>query len=148
MIVNCPVVPEGSTADLRYNASESNGLVKGWYKDQVVSYFNFVEKELILNPPASGHPIVPLAEILVTFNRNPGESGGGPPSGFMTEAGNNQTHNVVDTLPEHDGYSPLWDVDIYDNTDFDSVMDWQTAAMANVLTRGAAIVNCPIVSVQ
>lgn len=148
MIVNCPVVPEGSTADLRYKASESNGLVRGWYKDQVVFYFNFVEKELIVNPPASGHPSVPLAEILVTFNTNPGEPGGGPPSGFMTEEGNNQTHNVVDTLPEDSGYSPLWDVDIYDNADFDSVMDWQTAAMTNVLARGAAIVNCPIVSVQ
>ncbi|MCF8241968.1 MAG: hypothetical protein K9J16_11320 [Melioribacteraceae bacterium] len=148
MIVNCPVVPEASTAKLRYKSDEDKGLTRGWYKDQVVFYFNFVEKAIMVDPPASGHPHVPLADILVTFNINPGEAGGGPPSGFVTEDGSDQTHNVVDTLPEDDGYSPLWDVDIYDNIDFDSVMDWQTAAMSNLLAAGAAIVNCPIVSVN
>lgn len=147
MIVNCPIVPEGSTADLRY-AGEDNGLVRGWYKDQVVFYFNFVEKALIITPPATGHPNVPIAEILVSFNINPDQPGGGPPSGFMTEAGTDQTHNVVDTLPEDPGYSPFWDVDVYDNADFNSVMDWQTATMANILAQGVALVNCPIVSVQ
>ncbi len=147
-IVNCPIVPEGSTADLRYKSSESNGLVRGWYKDQVVFYFNFTEKDLIVDLPPTGHPDVPLAEILVTFNINPNEQGGGPASGFMTESGSDQTHNVVDTLPEDAGYSPLWDVDVYDNSDFSSVMDWQTATMTNVLAEGVAIVNCPIVSVN
>lgn len=148
MIVNCPVVPEGSTANLRFKASESKGLVRGWYKDKVVFYFTFAEKDIIVNPPATGHPEVPLAEILVSFNINPGEAGGGPPSGFKTEPGLVQTHNVVDTVPSDAGYSPLWDVDIYDNQDFNSVMDWQTATMANILVQGAAIVNCPVVSVQ
>ena len=148
IVVNCPVVPEGSTANLRYKASESNGLVRGWYKDQVVFYFNFVEKDLIVTPPATGSPNVPIAEILVSFNTNPDQPDGGPASGFKTEPGTDQTHNVIDTLPEDPGYSPLWDVDIYDNNDFESVMNWQTAAMAMVLAQGAAIVNCPVVSVQ
>lgn len=147
MIVNCPIVPEGSTANLRY-AGEDNGLVRGWYKDQVVFYFNFVEKALIVEPPATGHPNVPIAEILVSFNINPDQPGGGPPSGFMTEEGTDQTHNVIDTLPEDPGYSPYWDVDVYDNADFDNVMDWQSASMANILARGVALVNCPVVSVQ
>jgi hypothetical protein len=66
----------------------------------------------------------------------------------MTETGTDQTHNVVQTLPEDDGYSPLWDVDIYDNADFDMVMDWPSAQNANLLAAGAAIVNCPIVDVK
>ena len=41
IIVNCPVVPEGSTAVLRYNSSEDAGLTRGWYKDKIVFYFNF-----------------------------------------------------------------------------------------------------------
>jgi hypothetical protein len=148
MIVNCPVVPKGSTAELRYGINESNGLTTGWYKDQVVYYFNFVEKELIVDLPDEGHPEVPLSEILVSFNINPGEEGGGPPSGFMTETGTDQTHNVVQTIPTDDAYSPLWDVDIYDNADFNSVSDWTSAQNATLLAEGAAIVNCPIVDVN
>lgn len=148
MIVNCPIVPDGSTASLRYNNNEDTGLTRGWYKDQIVYYFNFVERELTVDLPAEGHPNVPLAEIRVTFNINPDQPGGGPPSGFMTEEGTDQTHNVVDSLPTDMGYSPFWDVDIYDNADFDNVSDWQSALNANLLAEGAALVNCPIVSVQ
>ncbi|MGD8279473.1 MAG: hypothetical protein PVH00_15650, partial [Gemmatimonadota bacterium] len=43
MIVNCPVVPEGSTASEGPGAS---GLTRGWYKDQVVFYFDFNEASL------------------------------------------------------------------------------------------------------
>jgi len=145
ILVNCPVVPYGSTATMRYNASESPDLTTGWYKDKVVFYFNFSEKELMVN---ASNPMVPLSDILVTFNINPGETGGGPPSGFVTESGSSQTHNVVETIPTDPGYSPLWDVDIYDNADFDMVMDWPSAIMANVLATGAATVNCPIVYID
>jgi hypothetical protein len=147
LIVNCPVVPEGSTAELRYG-DEDEGLVRGWYDNQVVFYFNFVEKELMVEAPDNGHPSVPLSDILVSFNINPGEDGGGPASGFMTEDGTAQTHNVVQTLPEDDDYSPLWHVDVYDNADFDDVSDFASAQAANVLDEGVATVNCPIVSVE
>lgn len=147
LIVNCPVVPEGSTASLRYGDGDS-GLVRGWYKDQVVHYFDFSEKKLEVDLPSEGHPEVPLSDILVTFNINPDEEGGGPPSGFWTEEGTAQTHNVVETLPEDDDYSPLWDVDVYDNMDFDSVHDFASAQAANLLAEGVATVNCPIVSVE
>ena len=99
MIVNCPVVPEGSTAKLRYGDGKA-GLVRGWYEDQVVFYFDFSEKKLIVDVPKEGHPDVPLSDILVSFNVNPDEEGGGPASGFRTESGTAQTHNVVETLPE------------------------------------------------
>jgi len=123
-------------------------LIRGWYKDQVVYYFSFEEKQLIVDLPAEGHPEIPLSEILVTFNINPGETGGGPASGFKTEMNSDQTHNVVQTIPTDDLYSPFWDVDIYDNADFDMVSDWPSAQAARLLVESAALVNCPVVHVQ
>lgn len=140
-IVNCPVVPDGSTASMRYSSSESADLVRGWYNGKVVYYFSFFEKDLMTT--SSG--MVPVSDILVTFNINPDQTGGGPASGFVTEPGSMQTHNVVQTVPENAGYSPLWDVDVYDNADFDMVMDWPSASSANILGMGVATVNCPIV---
>lgn len=148
IIVNCPVVPKGSIADLRFTSEEPTGLIRGWYKNQIVFYFTFEEKKLTVEIPAEGHPDVPLSDILVTFNINPDQEGGGPPSGFVTEPGTEQTHNVPETLPTDEDYSPLWDVDVYDNADFDNVSDWMSAQNANILGEGVALVNCPIVSVE
>jgi hypothetical protein len=141
-IKNCPIVPDGSTASMRHSDGTA-GLVEGWYEGEVASYFLFEEAVL----EASGGA-VPRSPIYVSFNANPGEDGGGPPSGFMTEAESAQTHNVVATLPGDDGYSPLWTVNIYDNGDFGSVSDLGSATDANLLTSGAANVNCPVVSVE
>ena len=146
LIVNCPVVPEGSTAMKRLNPDNTNALIRGWYKDQVVFYFDFSEKKLMTDMPDS--PTVPVSDILVTFNINPDMEGGGPASGFVTEMGTAQTHNVVQTIPSDADYSPLWDVDVYDNNDFSNVHDWMSAMNANILATGVALVNCPIVSVQ
>ncbi len=143
MLVNCPVVPDGSTASKRYTDQEETGLIRGWYQDQVVYYFTFSEK--MISPANDG--TIPTSPIYVTFNINPGNDGGGPPSGFMTEEGTVQTHNVPATLPEDDAYSPLWFVNVYDNQDFNMVEDLASATSANILAEGAAIVNCPIVSV-
>ena len=148
LIVNCPVVPEGSTATKRYNASEPTGLINGWYKGKLVFYFTFAEKQITVTPPATGHPDVPVSDILVTFNINPDMTGGGPASGFVTEGGSMQTHNVVQTIPTDADYSPLWDVDVYDNANFNMVHDWQTAMNANILASGVALVNCPIVEME
>jgi len=139
-VKNCPIVPDGSTASTRHGDGNA-GLVEGWYDGEVVSYFTFETLE------ASGGS-VPLSPIYVSFNTNPGMDGGGPPSGFMTEEGNDQTHNVVATLPGDSGYSPLWMVNIYDNADFDAVSDLSSAGDAEILASGAANVNCPVVSVQ
>jgi hypothetical protein len=145
MIVNCPVVPAGSTAKLRYT-SEPAGLVRGWYKDKVVSYFSFSERPLT----ATSDGGVPIAGIFVTFNLNPDGSNpaSGPASGFRTEEGTMQTHNVVEALPEDSGYSPLWDVNIYDNGAFAGVSNLPTAMSAPVVAMNAALVNCPIVARQ
>jgi hypothetical protein len=145
MLVNCPVVPDGSTASLRYTSAEPTGLERGWYKHQVVTYFTFAERML----SAAGDS-VPLSDIYVTFNVNPDPSNpmSGPPSGFETEPGTMQTHNVPETMPEDTAYSPLWSVDIYDHSAFGSVTNLMTAIHAPLLARGAAIVNCPIVAKQ
>jgi len=139
ILVNCPIVPEGSTAEERF-ADEDPGLVQGWYEGEIIQYFNFSEASLA--PTAEEQ--VPASPIYVTFNINPDEDGGGPPSGFMTEDGTDQTHNVLGTAPGDDGYSPLWEVIPYDNGFFDQVMDLASAQMADNF-GSAALVNCPVV---
>jgi len=137
-IVNCPVVPRGSTARQRLEGDA--GLSRGWYRGQLVYYFSFAEQGI------SGAQ-VPLADIFVTFNVNPGDAGGGPASGFKTEAGTEQTHNVLTALPDGAGYSPLWAVSPYDNADFDQVRDLASVEQAQVLARNVAQVNCPVVEI-
>lgn len=142
MLVNCPIVPHGSTAE-KHAGDGDTTLVEGWYDGTVVSYVSFTESPLL-----ASNDQVPLSPIYVTFNTNPGEDGGGPPSGFMTEDGSTQNHNVTATVPSDDSYSPLWVVNVYDNADFDDVSDLESAENATILDRGVANVNCPIVSVR
>lgn len=143
-IVNCPVVPAGSTATLRYSAAEAATLTRGWYKGQVVNYFNFAERALVAD--ATGR--VPLSDIYVLFNQNPedGNPASGPASGFRTESGSEQTHNVLETLPEDSGYSPLWSVSVLDGADFGAVKNLATASAATLFAAGVATVNCPVVA--
>ena len=143
ILVNCPVVPEGSTATLRLG-DESPELTLGWYKNMVVSYFNFLEKDLMVNES----DMVPTSPIFVTFNINPDMEGGGPGSGFVTDTATGRTHNVASTLPDDAAYSPLWWVSVYDNADFDNVSDLTSAQAANILATGVANVNCPVVMVE
>ena len=139
MIVNCPVVPEGSTASEGPGAA---GLTMGWYQDQVVFYFDFNEAPLT----ATSTGMVPTSDIFVSFNVNPDQAGGGPASGFMAQGSSEQTHNVVETLPGDAAYSPLWDVMPYDNAAFADVLDLTTAQAATSFGL-AAVVNCPVVFV-
>jgi hypothetical protein len=137
MLVNCPVVPEGSTATKRWMGG-SSVLHTGWYKGSTVRYFTFEEKAL-------AGATVATSPIFVTFNSDPEEPNGGPPSGFKVETASSQTHNVLGTMPTDPGYSPLWLVNIYKNSAFDSVKDLATANAAPVAMLGAAKVNCPVV---
>lgn len=140
MIVNCPVVPPGSTATKRVGGG-SPALHRGWYREQVVTYFTFEEAAL---DGADG--AVPQSPIYVTFNINPDQEGGGPPSGFVVEDAAGQTHNVLGTLPGDLGYSPLWSVSVYDNADFDAVADLASIEEASVLASNVMAVNCPLAS--
>ena len=143
-LVNCPVVPKGSTASKRLPAGSDPGLTTGWYKDEVVYYFNFAEKALT----TTSNGQVPVIPIYVSFNINPNQPNGGPGSGFMTEPGSQQTHNVVTAVPSDSFYTPLWAVAVYDNNSFSSVKDETSAMAAPLLVPNAGDVNCPVVSVQ
>ena len=141
-VVNCPIVPAGSTATERLSGSDT-GLTRGWHRGEVVSYFNFAEREL-----TSIGGAVPTSPIFVSFNINPDQEGGGPASGFVTEAGSEQTHNVIATVPPSPAYSPLWSVNVYDNSEFDQVGDLASASEATILGTGVATVNCPVVAIE
>jgi hypothetical protein len=146
-LVNCPIVPLGSTANLRLG-NENAGLVQGWYEGRIVHYFHFGEASLA---PANG--IVPAAAIYVTFNKNPDDAdpSSGPASGFVTEGDTDQTHNVLTALPGQAGYSPLWSVWVYDNAAFDSVTNLASVKDApdvQVLAEDVALVNCPVVEIE
>jgi hypothetical protein len=140
-IVNCPVVPEGSTATKRIGGGSAE-LMAGWHKEKIVYYFTFEEKAIT----ASGGK-VPVSPIYVCFNINADEAGGGPPSGFKVEPGTMQTHNVVATVPANGSYSPLWAVSAYDNVEFDDVMDLSSAQSAAPTGLGATV-NCPVVTIE
>jgi hypothetical protein len=141
-LVNCPVVPKGSTATKRIPAGSDASLTTGWYRDSVVYYFNF--SEAALSVTSSGQ--VPVAPIYVTFNINPNQPNGGPASGFEAEPGTMQTHNVISVLPSDPGYSPLWAVAVYDDGSFGSVTNLTTAMAAPLLVPDAGNVNCPVTS--
>lgn len=136
-IVNCPVVPFGSTASRSFTSGTASSLTLGWYKGKAVAYFNF--GEAALTATATGK--VPVSPIYVMFNDNTA----GPASGFKTEAANpQQTHNVLATIPGDGGYSPLWDVRVIDNMHFSMVMNLPSATSVPSAMAGATV-NCPVV---
>lgn len=144
-ILNCPVVPYGSTANIRLG-DESNSIDRGWYKDKVVYYFSFKEKRLITDQ----EELIPKSSIYVTFNLNPDNenSQSAYASGIKLETGSLQSHNVIATLPDNTNYSPLWSVYIYDNTDFYEVSDLESAQGSNILFETAMYINCPVVYIE
>lgn len=136
-IVNCPVVPYGSTASKKFGGG-TQAVTSGWYKSKSVAYFSFGEKDIT----ATSNGQVPISPIYVMFNDNTT----GPASGFKTETSTVQTHNVLATVPSDAGYSPLWNVVVLNNSAFAAVINLSTATAAQVLNPSAAFVNCPTVN--
>jgi hypothetical protein len=134
-LINCPVVPEGSTAAKRIGGTAN--LRQGWYRDQVIFYFTFAERQVVTTAGGS----VPLADLFVTFNVN-----GDRASGYVKEMGTAQTHNVLAALPADASYSPLWTIRVYDNSAFDAVRDLAAARAAPVVDNSLFILNAPVVS--
>ncbi|MEO8554948.1 MAG: hypothetical protein ABI678_33445 [Kofleriaceae bacterium] len=134
-VLDCPIVPRGSTA------REGAVPTELWYRGAQVACLSFGE------PLQVRDGRVPTSPIYVTFARNPGTAGGGPPSGFRQETEMpTQTHNVVLSVPGDADYSPLWAVHVYDRAAFDQVHDAATALAAPLVTTAPAV-NCPIVYV-
>lgn len=136
IIVNCPVVPFGSTASRSSVAGSSSSLTLGWYEGKAVAYFEFNESSV--NTTASG--LVPTSPIYVMFNDN----ATGPASGFVVEPNTSQTHNVLGTIPGDASYSPLWSVLVLDNANFSSVSNLSSASSFPNNVAGANV-NCPTV---
>ena len=135
-IVNCPVVPYGSTAAKSFTAGAASAITNCWYKSMAVAYFNF--GEAAISTTSSG--MVPLSPIYVIFN----DDAAGPSSGFKVETGTMQTHNVLATIPTDAGYSPLWNVNVISNSHFAGVTNLATATSFPNTPAGASV-NCPIV---
>lgn len=136
---NMPVVPNKSVARSRLNGATAE-LQRAWYQGKVAKFFAFDEARLL----AANSEAVPVSAISVFFNVNPDQPNGGPGSGFRTEPGSHQTHNVVSTLPGDTSYSPLWLVSVFDTKDWPMVHDVDSVSQANVIGVGVATVNCPI----
>ena len=134
------MVPAGSTARERLGGA-SAALAPAWYRGYPVDMLTFDEGPLTA-PPGGATPTSP---IFPTFNINPGQPGGGPPSGFKREADGIQTHVVASSLPGDVDYSALWSASPYDNADFDKVRNLSTVQAANILMRDVMLVNCPVV---
>lgn len=143
-LVDCPIVPEGSTATRRVGDAPT-GLVEGWYRGRVVNYLRFDEAPLEVTTAGQ----VPLSQIYVMYDIDPDpeDPASGLASGFLTEPGTDQTHNVVATLPGEDGYSPLRAVNVLDNDEFGSVAGLASAVAATLLDAGVENVNHPVVAV-
>ncbi len=144
-IVNCPLVPAGSTAIRRYRAEEPAGLIPGWYRGKLVTYFTFAERELF----ADSFDALAVSRLYITYNLNPdpGDPRSGIASGARTDA-EGRTRAVVATLPSDATYTPLRELFVYDNEDFSTVRDLPTAAAARPLLVEPTLLNLPIVVVE
>jgi hypothetical protein len=135
-IVNCPIVPFGSTANRSFTANTASTLTLGWYKDQAVAYFNFGEAPLTTTTAG----LVPTAPIYVMFKNNMS-----PANGFKTDSTGVQTHNVISVYPGDSGYSPLWSVSVIDTSHFSAVTNLSTAQSFTSSMPAGANVNCPVI---
>lgn len=140
VIVNWPVVPPGSTARERLSGAPTE-TTPAWYRGWPVDVLRFDEGPLTAAP---GGP-TPTSPIFPTFNINPDQPGGGPPSGFRLEADGVQTHTIASSLPGDLDYSALWSASPYDNAAFDVVRDLTTLGQARIIARDVMLVNCPVV---
>jgi hypothetical protein len=146
-IINRPVVPEGSSAELRSRGG-SNAIEYAWHGGEIAPAFVF-EAQVPSQDIGFGERAVNISTIYVTFNVNPDQEGGGPATGPRMEPGGSQTHNVAETVPGDPLYSPLWMVIIYDNSAFAEVRDQQSARAAPVVARvPSPLIDCPIVEVE
>lgn len=143
-VLNRPIVPVGSIARLRA-ADDDPSLRRAWIDGQVAPMFYFDEDDVSLEVGGIFNGLVPGAYICGGFNINPGEPGGDPASGAMTEPGTVQIHNVAEALPGQARYSPLWMVVVYDNAVFDAVTNLETSEAQTAIAFPEGHRNCPIV---
>jgi len=142
-IMNCVIVPDGSTASRRFDPTDATGLHDGWYRDQVVRYLLFENPDSRATAEFGGQEI--SAAVMYAFFDNDTD----PMDGFATDE-TGSTHNVVTRLPEQEGYSPLRVLRVFKLRVFDRVMSVGSAQDNDrednvVLLPEVLIINAPIV---
>ncbi len=124
MLVNCPLVPEGTTLET------GKELVQGWHNGQAVFYPDFGAN------PATVAPIWVLIH---------GMKADGTPD--FVEGQN----NIIDTVPGQTDYTAFWRVNIvtvpdgYEPNSLRSAAD--VLAAGYQITETDMVVNCPVVQV-
>jgi outer membrane protein assembly factor BamB len=121
ILVNCPVVPEGSTLETGME------LTQGWYRGEAVFYFDF-----------GPHPAI-VAPIYVPVT---GTDDQGNP--MFVEG----QYNIIDVVPGDEGYSDFWLVNLvtvpegYTANDLKSHED--VTASGYEVSATDLLVNCPV----
>ena len=122
ILVNCPIVPPGSTTET------GRGLTQGWYEGQKVYYFDYG-----MNPDIKA----PIFALITGMDAD-----GNP----MFVDGQK---NIIDVKPGDDGYSDFWHVHLvtvpegYVANTFTSVAD--VMASGYPITETDILVNCPVI---
>lgn len=123
LLVNCPVVPQGSTL------AGNKDLVQGWYRGQHVFYPDFG-----MNPAVA----IPIWAFATGMNAD-----GSP----RLVAGQ---RNIIDSIPGQAGYSAFWRVHLvmvnpgYEANSIKSAA--QVASSGLPVTQTPLVVNCPVES--
>jgi len=145
VIINCPLVPAGSTL-LNDPGNPTHPISQGWYRGNPVFYFSFETNDqatataasLVYAPGMGSGTSVYVIPIYVT----------NPPGGAVVLAGQ---RNVIDAFLGDPGYSPLWQVTLSTPPAGNTKLQTSRLAMSNAAWTFATqpnFVNCPLVGTK
>ncbi|MEE3233787.1 MAG: hypothetical protein VX294_06435 [Candidatus Latescibacterota bacterium] len=149
IVEHCVMVPTGSRARKRFSSTQPTLPLQGWYAGQIVNYLLFENRfSPVLIDYGAGEVNTPQMYAFLENNRDELD-------GFALEPGNRElTHNVATRLPNEEGYSPLWVLQLLTLGAFDRVTDLSSALNQllneeNLITVSNILrVNAPIVEVE
>ena len=148
-VMNCVMVPDGSTASRRYDPGMPISAQDGWYRDQIVKYLLFENPNSLATVAFSGEKInTPQMYAFLENDRDLLD-------GFARDK-DGITHNVISVLPpvveEQADYSPLWLLRILKLNSFDLVDNLPTASDQTAENLNTEIINlninAPVVGVE
>jgi hypothetical protein len=126
VLVNCPIVPEGSTL-----AEGGAPLVQGWYEGEAIYYFDF---------GPNTRDTAPIYAFITGFDDE------GNPQFVEGQA------NVIGVIPGDPGYSAFWYVNLvtvpadYEANSITSV--GEVMASGYEITEPGLLVNCPVLRTE
>jgi len=146
-VMNCVMVPDGSTAFRRFDSGVPAAAQEGWYRGQVVKYLLFENPTSTATATFSADRVsTPQMYAFLENDRDLLD-------GFARDE-SGATHNVVSVLPATAGgdYSPLWLLRILKLNAFDQVNNLSSAGTQLTENLNTEItdlnVNAPIVQVE